>query len=53
MGLVRPSGRTGVTRMAVTHNIMKTKLYSVILLAVTLAGSGFSQATKPAKAEPK
>ena len=33
--------------MAVTQNIMKTKLYALILLALTLAGSGFAQASKP------
>jgi hypothetical protein len=33
--------------MAVSQNIMKTKLYALILLALTLLGSGFAQASKP------
>ena len=30
----------------ISQNIMKTKLYAVILLALTLAGSGFAQASR-------
>jgi len=33
--------------MAVTQNIMKSKLHTLILLAVALAGSGFAQEPKP------
>ncbi len=33
--------------MAVIQNIMKTKLYSLILLALSLPVSGFAQASKP------
>jgi alpha-L-fucosidase len=33
--------------MAVIQNFMKTKLYALILLALTLPGSGFAQASKP------
>ena len=44
---VAQNGETGTEMIVQTKNIMKTKLDALILLALTLPGSGFALASKP------